>query len=136
MKRFLAFAFTAVLFVFALPGCGCNDVGNVGLVFVNDSDTTIAVVVANFENHSERMQHVDGSPLERGESFGLDSGEYPVTVVVYEDFGRKELARVTIRNAPPEGKRWYVTARGGTHGLKLAAETYWPMGVWLEDMTL
>ena len=129
MKHFFALGLTVLLMVFGLSGCGCDDGRNVGLVFVNDSDAAIVTVWAVFENRVEEAGYADGSPMERGDFFGFETGKYPVTVVVYEDFGQKELTRVTIRTAPPEGKRWYVTARGGRHGLKLAAETCWPEGV-------
>ena len=48
---------------------------------------------------------------------------------VFESFAQKELARLTIDEAPPEGERWYVTARDGAGGLALAADTQWPEGV-------
>ena len=127
MKRLLIPVLSLLLMVSGLSGCGRDGGGNVGLVFVNDSDAAIAAVVANFGDHTEGSRNADRSLLKRGDSLSFQSGEYPVTLVVYEiyeDLGRKdELARVTIQNAPPEGKRWYVTAQNGTDGLKLAAET-------------
>ena len=136
MKRFFILALTALLAVFGLSGCGCDDGGNVDLVFVNDSDAAIVAVIADFTNdRTEGIRHADSSPLERGESFGFEAGKYPVTVVVcdrvVERFPEKEkeLARIVIREAPPEGKRWYVTARDGMDGLKLAVEIWWPEGV-------
>ena len=137
MKRFLTLALTALLLVFGLSGCGCGDGGNVGLVFVNDSDAAIVAVIADFANdRTEGIQHADSSPMERGENFGFEAGKYPVTVVVcdraVEHFPEreKELARIVIREAPPEGKRWYVTASDGAGGLELAAEACWPGDVW------
>ena len=136
MKRFLALGLTALLAVFGLSGCGCDGGGNIDLVFINDSDTAIVAVIADFTNdRTEGIRHADSSPLERGESFGFEAGGYPVTVVVCDRVvdrfpeREKELARIVIREAPPAGRRWYVTARDGTGGLKLAAETSWPEGV-------
>ena len=136
MKRFLILGLTVLLTVFGLSGCGCDDGGNAGLVFINDSDAAIVAVIADFTNdRTEGIQHADSSPLERGESFGFEAGKYPVTVVVcdraVESFPEKEkeLARIVIREAPPEGERWYVTARGGAYGLVLTVETRWPEGV-------
>ena len=136
MKRFFTLALTALLMIPALSGCGCDGGESIDLVFINDSDTAIVAVIADFTNdRTEGIRHADSSPLERGESFGFETGKYPVTVVVcdraVEHFPEKEkeLARIVIREAPPEGKRWYVTARDGTGGLKLAAEIYWPGGV-------
>lgn len=133
MKRFLTFVLTALLVLSILSGCGCDGGGNVGLVFVNDSDAPIVTVVADFTSSQEGSRHADSSPLKRGESFGFQAREYPVTVLVYDrpvgSVEEHELARIVIRTAPPEGKRWYVMARDGVDGLKLAAETYWPEGV-------
>ena len=135
MKRFLTLVLTVLLTVFGLSGCGCDDGRNTGLVFVNDSDATIVTVVADFADRDSGAMNADNSPLKRGDSFGFEAGEYPVTVLVYNSpvgpgpVVEKELARIVIRQAPPEGKRWYVTARNGAGGLKLAAEAYWPEGV-------
>ena len=56
-----------------------------------------------------------------------------MTVLVYDRaVGRvedRELARIVIDKAPPEGERWYVTARNGADGLVLKADTHWPEGV-------
>ena len=102
-------------------------------MFVNDSDAVIVTVVATFGNHVEGRQNANGSPLERGDFFGFETGGYPVTVWVYNrSVGQvegNELARIVIDRAPPEGERWYVTARGGVHGLVLTADTNWPEGV-------
>ena len=135
MKRFLTFIMTVLLVVFGLSGCGCDAGGNAGLVFVNDSDAAIVTVVADFVDRDSGAQNADGSPLERGDLFGFEAGEYPVTVLVYDSLVRpgpvtaKELAHIVIDTAPPEGKRWYVTARDGASGLKLTAEIDWPEGV-------
>ena len=133
MKRFLALGLTVLLTVFSLSGCGCDNGGNADLVFVNDSEATIVTVVADYENHTEGSQHADNSPLKRGESLGFEAGKYPVTVLVYDRsvgrVERNELARIVIREAPPEGERWYVTARGGAGGLVLRVDTRWPEGV-------
>lgn len=124
MKRLFTLALIVLLMVSGLSGCGCDDGGNVSLVFVNDSDATIAAVEVSFEDRSGGARNADRSPMKRGDFFGFEAGEYPVTVVVYkvyEELGRKkELTRVTIPNAPSEGERWYVIARDGTGGLVLS----------------
>ena len=133
MKRFLTRVMTVLLMVFCLPGCGCDDGRNTGLVFVNDSDATIVTVVADFADRDSGAMNADNSPLKRGEYLGFETGEYPVTVLVYDRaVGRvegHELARIVISEAPPEGERWYVTARNGAGGLVLRADTRWPEGV-------
>lgn len=133
MKRFLTLGLTVLLTVFGLSGCGCDDGGYAGLVFINDSDATIVTVVADFENRQEGSQHADNSPLKRGESLGFETGEYPVTVLVYDravgSVENHELARIVIDKAPPEGERWYVTARDRAGGLILRVDTHWPEGV-------
>lgn len=48
MKRLLTLGLTVLLLELGLSGCGCDDGGNVGLVFVNDSDATIVTVVADY----------------------------------------------------------------------------------------
>lgn len=132
MKHFLTLVWIVLLPIFGLSGCGCDDGGNADLVFVNDSDATIVTVVADFVDRDSGAQNADGSPLERGDLFGFEAGEYPVTVLVYDRaVGRveeHELARIVIDKAPPEGERWYVTARDGAGGLVLKAETRWPEG--------
>lgn len=133
MKRFLALAVTVLLMVSGLSGCGCDNGGNADLVFVNDSDATIVTVVADFADRDSGAQNADNSPLKRGESLGFEAGEYPVIVLVYDRaVGRvegHELARIVIDKAPPEGERWYVTARNGAGGLVLKVDTHWPEGV-------
>ena len=133
MKRFLTLGLIVLLLVFALSGCGCDDGRNVGLVFVNDSDATIVTVVADFVDRDSGAQYADNSPLKRGDFFSFETGEYPVTVLVYDRaVGRvegRELARVVIDKAPPEGERWYVTAQDGEVGLVLKVDTRWPEGV-------
>ena len=133
MKRFLTFVLTVWLMVFSLSGCGCDDGGNVGLVFVNDSEATIVTVVADFADRNSGAQNADNSPLKRGDLLSFEAGEYPVTVLVYDRVVRSvedhELARIVIDKAPPEGERWYVTARDGAHGLVLKVDTHWPEGV-------
>ena len=134
MKRFVILALTVLLVIFGLSGCGCDDGRNIGLVFVNDSEATIITVVADFTSSQEGSQYADNSPLKRGDFFSFEAGEYPVTVLVYDrpvgSVEGNELARIVIREAPPEGERWYVTARGGVHGLLLEANTRWPEGEW------
>jgi len=132
-KRFLTLALPALTALGILSGCGCGGgAENADLVFINDSDAVIAAVVVDFEDGSGGSQHADGSPLERGESFGFEVGQYPVTVSVYdrpfEGVGQRELGRFTIAKAPPEGDRWYVTARDSGSGIVLTADIKWPEG--------
>ena len=133
MKRFLTLALTAFMLVFGLSGCGRDDGRNVGLVFVNDSDATIVTVVADFVDRDSGAQYADNSPLKRGDFFSFETGEYPVTVLVYDravgSVEDHELARIVIDKAPPEGERWYVTARDGAGGLVLKVDDHWPEGV-------
>ena len=133
MKRFLTFALIVCGIFCGLSGCGQENGAEADLMFVNDSDTVIVEVVVDFQDQGGGTRNADSSPLRRGESFGFEAGEYPVTVYVYdtvfESFAQKELARLTIDEAPPEGERWYVTARDGAGGLALAADTQWPDGV-------
>ena len=135
MKRFLTLILTLLLMASGLSGCGFDGGGNYGLVFVNDSDAVIITVVADFADRHSGAQNANSSPLKRGDSFGFEAGEYPVTVLVYDSLVRpgpvtaKELAHIVIDTAPPEGKRWYVTARDGAGGLALTVDTRWPEGV-------
>lgn len=130
MKRFLTLCLIAFAILLPLCGCGCDNGRDVDLVFVNDSDTTIVAVVADFENQTSGAQNADSSPLKRGETFGFEAGEFPVTLVVYKDVElREELGRVTVRQAPPEGERWYVTAWGGGNGLSFTVDIEMPKGV-------
>ena len=126
MKRFFTLVLATLLMIPALSGCGCDDGGNVGLVFVNDSDAAIVTVVADFTSSQEGSRNADGSPLKRGDYFGFQAGEYPVTVLVYDrvvgSVEDHELARIVLDEAPPEGERWYVTARDGTNGLVLSVD--------------
>ena len=133
MKKLICLLMAALCM---LAACGCEDgenVQNFDLVFVNNSDFTIVAVVANFEDRGSGVQHADSSPMKTGETFGFEAGEYPVTVAVYDrpagDFEQRELGTVTIQKAPPEGERWYVTAREGASGLVLTADLQWPEGV-------
>ena len=128
MKKLIYLLFVCALT--ALSGCGCDDGRSVDLVFVNDSNAVIVAVVAGFEDQTSGAQNADSSPLKRSDTFGFEAGEYPVTVVVYEDIElRKELGRVTVREAPPEEERWYVTAHDGGNGLSFTVDTEWPEGV-------
>lgn len=115
----------AALCLLALPGCGCGGDIEADLVFINDSDAAIVEVVVECQDRGGGTRNADSSPLKRGESFGFETGEYPVTVYVYgepfTDFRQKELASLTLEEAlPPEGC-WYVTARDGERGLELSA---------------
>lgn len=123
MKRFLTLCLIILAVVCALSGCGRGGDVEADLVFVNQSGTSIVEVVVEFQDQSGGTRNADSSPLKRGESFGFEAGEYPVTVYVYDkavgDVAEGALARLTIREAPPEGERWYVTARDGAKGLTL-----------------
>lgn len=132
MKRVLTWSLLALLLAVSLPSCGCGDM-EADLVFVNGSDAAVTAVLADFADQGSVAQNADSSPLKRGESFGFEAGEYPVTVMVYdqpfEDFGQEATASITISHAPSEGNRWYVTAQNGETGLMLTADTCWPEGV-------
>ena len=134
MKRFLTFCLMVFGVLAALSACGsAGEVIDYDLVFVNDSDVAIVEVVVDFADQTSGAQNADSSPLKKGETFGFEAGAYPVTVTVYDratgDFGQGELGLVTIREAPPEGERWYVTAQDGEYGLRLTVDTVWPDGV-------
>lgn len=115
-----------------LPGCSAQPGPEPGadLVFINDSDAVVVEVVMDFENRFGGARRADSKPLKRGETLGFEAGEYPVTVTVYDaPYGsseEKEVARLTIPEAPPEGERWYIAARDGAEGLTLLADTVWP----------
>lgn len=133
MKRFLTLALIILVTLYSLSGCGSGgEVIDYNLVFVNNSDATIVEVVVDFADRDSGMRNADSSPLKRGETFGFEAGEYPVTVLVYDavvgGIKEGELARIVIQQAPPEGERWYVTAQDGTHGIVLTADTEWPEG--------
>lgn len=124
MKRFLTLALIVLAILYTLSGCGqAGEVIDYGLVFVNQSDAVIVEVVVDFQDRSGGTRNADSSPLRRGESFGFEVGEYPATVYVYDkvadDVVPGAVARLTIPEAPPEGERWYVTARDGAGGLAL-----------------
>lgn len=133
MKRFLTLCLMIFAVLYALSGCGRDGDLEADLVFVNQSAATIVEVVVEFQDQSGGTRNADSSPLKRGESFGFEAGEYPVTVYVYDhavgDVAKGALARLTIREAPPEGERWYVTARDGVEGLTLTVDAQWPEGV-------
>lgn len=127
MKRFLTLCLMIFAVLYALSGCGRGGDMEADLVFVNQSDAVIVEVVVEFQDQSGGTRNADSSPLRRGESFGFQAGEYPATVYVYDkavgDVAEGALARLTIREAPPEGERWYVTARDGAEGLTLLTST-------------
>lgn len=131
MKRFLTLCLMVFAMACALFACGsAGDAIDYDLVFVNDSDAAIVEVVVEFQDQSGGTRNADSSPLRRGESFGFEAGEYPVTLYVYDkaagDVVDGALARLTIREAPQEGERWYVTARDGAEGLTLFTSTRLP----------
>ena len=121
------FAVLLGTFLCLLSACGSEPGADAGLVFVNDSDVAIVEVVASFQDREGGMRNADSSPLKKGETFGFEVGEYPVTVAVYDravgNFAEGALAQITIEDSPPEDKRWYVTARDGAAGPKLSADT-------------
>lgn len=123
MKRFLTLCLIIIAVLYALSGCVRGGDVEADLVFVNQSGASIVEVVVEFQDQSGGTRNADSSPLKRGESFGFEAGEYPVTVYVYDkavgDVAEGALARLTIQEAPPEGERWYVTARDGAKGLTL-----------------
>lgn len=130
MKRFLTLCLIAFWVLYALSACGGDNEIEADLVFVNQSDAVIVEVVVEFQDQSGGTRNADSSPLRRGESFGFEAGEYPVTVYVYDkiadDVVEGALAQVTIQEAPPEGERWYVAARDGAGELRLLIGTQLP----------
>lgn len=133
MKRFLTLCLMILGVFWALPGCGQENGAQADLVFVNDSDAAIVTVAVDFQGGNGGTQNADSSPLRRGESFGFEIGEYPVTVYVYDkpvyDIEEGALAQLTIQKAPQSAERWYVTARDGADGLILTSGAQWPEGV-------
>ena len=136
MKRFLTLCLTVLTLLTALSGCAGCDGGekiDYNLVFVNGSDAKIVEVVVDFQDRNGGSRNADSSPLKRGDSFGFEAGEYPVTVYVYDkvanDVVAGAVAQITVPKAPPEGERWYVTAWDGAGGLALTVENQWPEGV-------
>ena len=129
MKKMLCMCLAALCLT-GLSACGCGDDMEVGLVFINQSDAVIMEVVVEFQDQSGGTRNADSSPLKRGESFGFEAGEYPVTVYVYDkvvgDVAEGAMARTTIQKAPQEGERWYVAARDGAGGLRLLTSTQLP----------
>ena len=87
----------------------------------------------DFQDRNSGTRNADSSPLKRGDSFGFEVGEYPATVYVYDKVADEvvpgAVAQLTIPQAPPEGERWYVTARDGAGGLEFTVDTQWPEGV-------
>lgn len=133
MKRFLTFALLAFMLLYGLSDCGCVNGENADLVFVNGSDSAIVAVAVDFEDQNSEVRHADSSPLKKGETFGFEVGDYPVTVMAYnrpfENIEQKELGSITIPEAPPEGERWYVTAKDSGTGLIFTVDTEMPEGV-------
>ena len=133
MKKRICVILTALLLAGLPSGCGCDNGADADLVFVNQSDAVIVEVVVEFQDQSGGSRNADSSPLRRGNSFGFEAGEYPVTVYVYDkaagDVVEGALAQITIGEAPPDGDRWYVTAQDGGGGLILTADTQWSEGV-------
>lgn len=129
MKKVVA-AGLAALWLTILAGCSRGGDLEADLVFVNQSDAVIVEVVVEFQDQSGGTRNADSSPLKRGESFGFEAGEYPVTVYVYDhavgDVAEGALAQITIPKAPPEGERWYAAARDGAKGLTLLISDHLP----------
>ncbi len=109
-----------------LAGCGCENGAEADLVFVNHSDAVIVEVVVEFRDRNGGSRNADSSPLRKGDSFGFETGEYPVTIAVYdapfEKSGQEAMALLTIDKAPGSGGRWFVYACGGDTGLELRAD--------------
>ena len=130
MKRFLTLCLMIFAMLCVLAGCSRGGDIEADLVFVNQSDAVIVEVVVEFQDQSGGTRNADSSPLKRGESFGFEAGEYPVTLYVYDkavgDVAEGAQAQITIREAPPEGERWYVTARDGAEGLVLFTSAQLP----------
>lgn len=119
MKKRIALLL-ALCLAAVLAACGCDNGGDVDLVFFNESNQGIAAVCVETESSSGGARHADSSPLKPGETFGFEVREYPATVAVYADPDcQKELARITVDEAPAEGERWCVAAREGKFGLVL-----------------
>lgn len=136
MKRFLTLCLMVFAVFLSLHGCGSSgEVIDYDLVFVNDSDFTVVTVVASFEDRLSGVRNADSSPLKRGESFGFEAGEYPVTLAVYDrtidsmEMEPGAVAQMVIPKAPPEGERWYVTAHNSGSGLTFTVDTSLPEGV-------
>lgn len=135
MKKLFCTLLTALLLA-GLSACGSGgEVIDYGLVFINGSDTAIVEVVVEYTDRLSGVRNADSSPLKRGESFGFEAGEYPVTLAVYDrtlDSMEKEpgeIAQIVIPEAPAEGERWYVTAHDSGSGLTFTVDTNWPDGV-------
>ena len=79
MKRFLTLTLIALVMLFTLSDCGCDNDIQADLVFVNDSHAAIYAVVADLANQTVGAQKADSSPLKLGETFGFEVGEYPVS---------------------------------------------------------
>lgn len=130
MKKWIFLILAALCAALVLSACGAEPGAEADLVFVNGSDAVVVEVVVDFQDQAGGCRNADSSPLKKGETFGFEAGEYPVTVYVYDapfdGFAQQELALLTIQEAPPEGKRWYVTAWDGAKGMTLSADTGWP----------
>ena len=133
MKRFFTRCLIVPALLLALCSCGGEEKIDYDLVFVNGSDAKIVEVVVDFQDRNGGSRNADSSPLKRGDSFGFEVGEYPATVYVYDKVADEvvpgAVAQLTIPQAPPEGERWYVTARDGAGGLEFTVDTQWPEGV-------
>ncbi len=77
MKRFLTLCLMIFGVCWSLSSCGCDDGKDVDLVFVNDSDTVIVTVAADFQDRNEGTQNADSSPLRRGGELRLRDGRVP-----------------------------------------------------------
>lgn len=133
MKKLICMCLTVLCLLTTLSACGCDSGEDADLVFVNDSCATIVAVSADFTDQGSVVQRADSCPLKRGESFGFEAGEYPVTMKIYdrtvEDLSGPVLAQLTIDKAPPEGERWYVTAHDEEEELTFTIDISWPEGV-------
>ena len=117
-----------------LAGCGyffSDNGAQAALVFVNGSAAQIASVVV-YDSYGgsflQGCQNADGSPIDRGDSFGFEVDGYPVTVVACSSLNGQgaPLATCTVEEAPAEGERWYVAARDSGGDIRLEIGTQWP----------
>lgn len=113
-----------------LAGCGyffSDNGAQADLVFVNGSDAQIASVVV-YDSYGgsflQGCQNADGSPIDRGDSFGFEVDGYPVTVVACSSLNGQgaPLATCTVEEAPAEGSggMWPPGTAGETSGWRSA----------------
>ncbi len=114
----------AALFVLALAACGCDDGGDV--VFVQTGERPVSSVGVEGPAGGGAAQNADGTPMERGSSYGFDGEDVGWPMVVTPCQGQDlegAIGSVTIPAAPPEGERWFVYLQAG----RLMYGTDWPL---------